>query len=157
MKRLALLGICTLLCFPIFSQEEKVAEQVTNGNTEQSATTAGSDLTISDEDDSSTIYEKVEKKAEFPGGTNELMAFLRSNLKYPKKAIEEDIQGKVIVQFIVQKNGKIKDISVIKSVHPLLDAEAVRVVKKMPKWKPAEINGKAVNSRFTLPFLFRFK
>ncbi len=157
MKRLALLGICTLLCFPVFSQEEKVAEQVTNGNTEQSATTAGSDLTISDEDDSSTIYIKVEKKAEFPGGTNELMAFLRSNLQYPQEALEEMIQGNVYVQFVVQKNGEITDIRIIRAVHPLLDAEAIRVIKMMPKWKPAEVNGKAVNSRFTLPLSFKLK
>ena len=157
MKRLALLGISTLLCFPVFSQEEKVAEQVTNGNTEQSATTAGSNKTVSeDEEEYATIFEIVEKKAEFPGGTAGLISFLKTNLQYPPEAIKEKIQGKVFLEFVIQKNGEVTDISVIRAVHPLLDAEAVRVVKLMPKWKPAEVNGKAVSSRFTLPISFGF-
>ncbi|MBO4531234.1 MAG: energy transducer TonB [Paludibacteraceae bacterium] len=154
MKRLALLGICTLLCFPIFSQEEKVAEQVTNEDSEQSVATADFSQFFTEED-SSYVYERVDKKAEFPGGTMELMKFLKLNLNYPQEALEEMIQGRVYVQFVVKKNGEITDIVIAGPVHPLLDAEAVRVVKLMPKWIPAEFNGKAVNSRFTLPLLFK--
>ncbi len=157
MKQLVLLGISTMLCFPIFSQEEKVVEQVTNENTKQPTTSAGSNQTVNeDEEEYATIFVKVEKKAEFPGGTAELISFLKTNLQYPPEAIKEKIQGKVFLEFVIQKNGEVTDISVIRAVHPLLDAEAVRVVKLMPKWKPAEVNGKAVSSRFRLPISFGF-
>lgn len=97
----------------------------------------------------------TEKRPEFPGGTIALKKYLSENVEYPKKALRKRIQGKVIVKFVIEKNGSISNVSVIKSVHPLLDAEAARVVGKMPNWQPGENGGKVVRSYFTLPVDFR--
>lgn len=101
------------------------------------------------------IYLKVEKKAEFPGGTKELMLYLAENIEYPEKAMDEGIQGRVLVRFVVRKDGSIVDPKVIRSADPLLDREAIRVVENMPDWIPARLHGKAVSSHFTLPITFR--
>lgn len=107
--------------------------------------------------DPNGVYDVPEVSAQFPSGDQGLQWFLANNLKYPKKCQENGIQGKVLVQFVVQKDGSITEIKVLRSVDPRLDAEAVRVVKKMPKWKPGMVDGKPVRSRFTLPFTFRLK
>ena len=98
---------------------------------------------------------KVEKKAHFPGGNKKLMEYLRDNLVYPKEAQEKSIEGRVLVSFVVKKDGSIGDVTVERSVDPILDAEAVRVVKSMPNWTPAQLNGRDVSSIFRLPFLFK--
>ena len=77
------------------------------------------------------------------------------NMKYPKQAMKEGIQGRVAVRFIVEKDGSISDVKPILSVHPLLNKEAVRVVKSMPKWTPGKQNGKPVRVRFNLPIMFK--
>ncbi|MCQ2198432.1 MAG: energy transducer TonB [Paludibacteraceae bacterium] len=105
-------------------------------------------------DEEEEIYRVVEKKAQFPGGNSALVKFLSENVKYPEEAIDFDISGNVIVQFVVKSNGSVGDVRVVRSVHPLLDEEAVRVVKSMPNWTPAEQRGKPVNSWFTLPIKF---
>ena len=92
---------------------------------------------------------------EYPGGIPALSAFLSENIKYPKSALEDSISGRVIISFIVEKNGKISDVQVARSVHPSLDEEAARVVKMMPKWTPGIQNGKPVRVRFTLPVNFK--
>lgn len=102
------------------------------------------------------IYQKVDKKAEYPEGKEALREFLKKNLCYPYVGEEVCIQGKVIVKFVVCADGTITHPEVIRSVDPLMDAEALRVVRLMGKWIPAEINGKAVNSYFTLPISFKF-
>ena len=143
------------------------------------------------------IYNLPEKVAEFPGGTAKLMEFLMRNAKYPKEAIEKGMQGRVIVQFVVEKDGSLTDLKVVKSIAPkpdenakekvqqsddvvvntytqkndeevgnseeavsaskLLDDEALRVVKLMPKWTPAKQSGKVVRSRFAVPVVFRLQ
>lgn len=143
------------------------------------------------------IYNLPEKVAEFPGGTAKLMEFLMRNVKYPKEAIEKGMQGRVIVQFVVEKDGSLTDLKVVKSIAPkpdenakekvqqsdevvvntytqkndeevgnseeavsaskLLDDEALRVVKLMPKWTPAKQSGKVVRSRFAVPVVFRLQ
>mgnify|MGYP003300145785 FL=1 len=85
----------------------------------------------------------------------ESMKFLSKNINYPKACQEKGIQGRVIVQFIVTKEGDIKDPVVVRGVDPQLDAEALRVIKAMPKWKPGKQKGKAVNVRYTQPVWFR--
>lgn len=95
---------------------------------------------------------RVEKMAEFVGGNEEMFKFLRENIKYPEDA--DGAHGRVIVNFVVDKDGSISDIKVVRGVHPSLDAEAVRVVKLMPKWKPAENRGMPVRSVYTLPLSF---
>ncbi|MBE6329936.1 MAG: energy transducer TonB [Bacteroidales bacterium] len=103
------------------------------------------------------IFQVVEKMASFPGGNAKLMEFLRKELVYPQIAIDNNVQGRVFVQFVVNRDGSIQDVKVTRGVDPILDEEAIRVVKKMPKWVPAEQRGKTVRSRFTLPVMFKFK
>lgn len=99
----------------------------------------------------------VEKVASFPGGMQKMMEFLMINVKYPKDAEKQQLQGKVVVKFIVTKNGSIKDVTIQKGVAESLDNEAIRVVKAMPKWIPAENGGKKVDSEYWLPIDFRLK
>lgn len=105
---------------------------------------------VTNEKDSVYLQWHVDKKALFPGGSDSLKSFIRKNLCYPS---EECVEGSVIVRFIVEKDGSISDVKVIRSI-PLVDDEAVRVVRSMPKWIPAEKDGKAVRSRFMLPVKF---
>lgn len=102
------------------------------------------------------IYEikLIESAPEFPGGNEELMKFLSKNLVYPEKSRKKGIQGQVIIKFVVDKNGEIINESIFKSVDQLLDNEALRVVKKMPKWKPGIQDGKHVNVWCQLPIKF---
>ena len=100
-----------------------------------------------------SVYHRynVDKTAQFPGGPDSLKSFIRKNLCYPS---EDCFEGSVIVRFIVEKDGSISDVKVIRSIEPLVDDEAVRVVRSMPKWIPAEKDGKAVRSRSMLPVKF---
>ncbi len=103
------------------------------------------------------IFQVVEDDPQFPGGMTELMKFLQKNIKYPPVCQEQGIQGRVIVQFVVNTDGSIVDANVVKSVNPHLDKEALRVVGTMPKWQPGKQRGKAVRVRFTLPVNFRIQ
>jgi len=105
------------------------------------------------EDD--TPFQVVEDQPEFPGGTAALMEYLRKNIKYPSICRENNIQGKVIVTFIVNKDGSIVEPEVIKAVNPSLDKEALRVISGMPNWKPGMQRGKAVRVRYSVPVNFR--
>ena len=92
---------------------------------------------------------------EFPGGQAELFKYLSENTHYPEIAELNRIEGRVIVTFVVERDGSITDVKVAKSVDPSLDKEAVRVVKSMPKWKSGKQNGEAVRVKFTVPITFR--
>ena len=105
--------------------------------------------------DDGRVFDIVEEQPRYPGGTNALMAYLRDNIKYPAEAAKAGIQGKVIVQFVVGKDGTVRDVKPIRNISPELDAEAVRVVAAMPKWVPGYQRGEAVNVRYTLPVNFR--
>jgi TonB family protein len=100
-------------------------------------------------------YVFVEKAAEFPGGVDALMKYLKKNLKYPEEARNADIAGIVYIEFIVEKDGSITNVKPKKGAHPLLDSAAVEVVRNMPAWKPAEQKGKLVRSQFILPIIFQ--
>ena len=111
-----------------------------------------------EEEEEDVVFVIVEQNAEFPGGQKELMKYLAENIKYPVIAQENGIQGRVICQFTVNKDGSIVDIEVVRSGgDPSLDKEAVRVIKSMPKWKPGKQRGKAVRVRFTLPVTFKLQ
>lgn len=97
----------------------------------------------------------VEENPEFPGGTAALMAYLRKNIKYPAICRENNIQGKVIVTFVVNKDGSIVDVEVAKGVNPALDKEAVRVISQMPNWQPGRQLGRPVRVRYSVPVNFR--
>ena len=100
-------------------------------------------------------YEAVEQMPTFPGGETELMKFIRDNLKYPVIAQENGIQGRVILRFVVSKTGTIDNVTVLRSLDPTCDKEAIRVVKSMPKWIPGKQNGNNVPVYFTLPVVFK--
>lgn len=101
------------------------------------------------------VFDVVEVMPQFPGGQIAMMKYIMENMKYPKQAMKEGIQGRVTVRFIVEKDGSISDVKPILSVHPLLNKEAVRVVESMPKWTPGKQNGKPVRVRFNLPVMFK--
>ena len=105
--------------------------------------------------DDGRVFDVVEEQPRYPGGTNALMTYLRDNIKYPAEAAKAGMQGKVIVQFVVGKDGTVRDVKPIRNISPELDAEAVRVVAAMPKWVPGYQRGEAVNVRYTLPVNFR--
>lgn len=98
---------------------------------------------------------KIEEMPMFPGGDNALFKFLSNNIKYPVVAQENEIQGRVVTQFMVDSIGKIRNLRIAKSVDPYLDKEALRVISSMPVWIPGKINGKPVNVKYTLPMSFR--
>ena len=104
-----------------------------------------------------TIFEVVENMPDFPGGQAALMQYLAKNIKYPTIAQENGTQGRVIVQFVVNKDGSIVDAKVVRSVDPYLDKEALRVINTMPKWKPGMQRGKPVRVKFTVPVMFRLQ
>jgi len=101
------------------------------------------------------VFDVVEVMPQFPGGQIAMLQYLMKNIKYPEQAMKEGIQGRVAVRFIVEKDGSISDVKPVLSVHPLLNKEAVRVVKSMPKWSPGKHNGKPVRVRFNLPIMFK--
>lgn len=103
------------------------------------------------------IFVAVEQQAEFPGGTAAMMKWLSNNVRYPESAQQNDIQGRVIVKFVVEKDGSIGHAEILKGVDRDLDREAIRVVKKMPRWQPGKNNGVAVRSYFNLPVVFRLQ
>lgn len=110
-------------------------------------------------DNDETIYQTVavEQKPQYPGGVQELYKYLRDNIVYPEYAAQNDVQGKVILQFAVMKDGSISNITVIRPVDPDLNKEAIRVVSAMPKWIPGKQNGKPVNVYFMLPVIFKLR
>jgi periplasmic protein TonB len=103
------------------------------------------------------IYDVVDEPADFPGGMAAARAYLGNNIKYPQTAVDMGIEGKAYLKFIVSESGNISNVKVIRGVQdcPECDAEAIRVIKSMPDWKPGKVNGKAVNSTFTLPVQFK--
>ena len=103
------------------------------------------------------IFQVVEQMPEFPGGMMAAMEFLGKNIKYPTSAQQAKIEGRVIVQFVVGKDGSISDVKIARGVSPDLDAEAMRVVSLMPKWNPGKQRGKAVSVKYTMPIMFRLE
>ncbi|MBR5698480.1 MAG: M56 family metallopeptidase [Prevotella sp.] len=114
---------------------------------------AGQDAAAAEEG----VFDVVEKMPEFPGGQEALMNFLQKNVKYPKEAMDKGTQGRVVVQFVVGKDGSVTNPKVVKSVSPELDQEALRVVKMMPKWQPGKQKGEEVPVRFTIPVSFMLR
>ena len=94
---------------------------------------------------------------EFPGGATAMMQYISDNVNYPNEAKEKEISGKVIVQFIINEEGEITTPTIIKSVHPLLDKEAITVIKNMPNWSPGMQRGQKVKVRYTIPVKFKLK
>lgn len=136
----------TISLMPCMAQEPQEAKQISE--------------TIEIVEDSvkeNEIFQVVETMPEFPGGIQECMKWLQMNMKYPAIAASNGVQGRVIVQFVVNTDGSIVDSKVIRSVDPHLDKEAIRVVKAMPKWKPGTQRGKPVRVKYSMPIQFRLQ
>ena len=103
------------------------------------------------------VFDVVEEMPSFPGGSAALMSYLNGNTKYPVVAQENGVQGKVIISFVVERDGSISDVRVARSVDPSLDREAQRVVKSMPRWTPGKQNGQTVRVKYTVPVVFRLQ
>lgn len=103
------------------------------------------------------IFDMVEQMPQFPGGDAELLKYIADHLKYPVIAAENGVQGRVICQFIVGKDGKVRDVKILKTLDPYCDKEAVRVMATMPHWIPGKQNGKAVAVKYTVPITFRLQ
>lgn len=110
-----------------------------------------------EEIDEKQIFVVVEQMPSYPGGNKALMKFLSKNIKYPQIAADNGIQGKVYLKFVIERNGSVGEVIVLRGVDKSLDKEAVRVVKSMPKWKPGKQRGKAVRVWFNLPVVFRLQ
>ncbi len=110
---------------------------------------------VEEASDEGEIFQVVEQMPEFPGGMEALLAYLGKNIKYPASAQENNIQGRSVIEFVVNKDGSIVDPKVIKSLDPACDKEALRVIKAMPKWTPGKQRGKAVRVKYTVPVTFR--
>lgn len=103
------------------------------------------------------VFDVVEQMPEFPGGMEALVKYMAENMKYPEDAKKQLVEGRVLVQFIVETDGSVSNTEVLKRVFPSLDAEALRVISGMPKWIPGKQNGKVVRVKYTIPVSFRFK
>ena len=136
---------------------EEVNQAITTvvGTGAPSAVVSGPVGPVVEADDDDRIFDVVEENAQFPGGDEACMKWLQQHIKYPQICIEQNVQGRVYVGFVVNRDGSIVDVKIIKSPDNNLSKEAERVVKLMPKWKPAKQGNKTVRSRFNLPVNFR--
>ncbi len=108
-------------------------------------------------DKKEVVVQIVEKMAEYPGGNGAMSKFIQKNLKYPKKARKKEIEGRVIIQFVINKEGKVTKAKILRDIGYGCGEEALKVVNKMPKWKPATQRGKPVKVMMTLPFNFKLE
>jgi len=138
-------------------KEEKISDEtvaISNANDTTQIQESQSETLIFP--DKNGVYTHVEEMPQFPGGEAEMMKFLSQNIRYPLKAMEKGIQGTVVCRFVVDSIGEVKNVVVLKKIDPLLDQEAIRIIKLMPKWIPGKHNGKAVSVSYIIPVGFRF-
>ena len=138
-----------------FSDLAEIVQTVVEKNDVQDLNSANNVQTVALQD--TAVFEVVEVPPRFPGGEIELMKFISRNVKYPAEARDKHVQGRVILTFIVEKDGSISNVRVARPVDPSLNAEAIRVVQSMPKWEPAKHRGQAVRVRYTVPIQFRLQ
>ena len=136
MKRLILMSLMAICCLTTVLAQKTV---------------------VSQKDQKEDPFNVVEDMPAFPGGMEAMIQFISSNIKYPAAAKKQKVDGRVLVKFVVEKDGSITEVKVIKPAFPSLDAEAIRVVKAMPKWKPGYQNGQAVRVQFAMPINFSLK
>lgn len=130
------------------AEEEAKAAELAKAEAKASDVTAPADTT------KNVVYDVTETMPQFPGGQGVMMKYLAANIKYPASAVKAKKQGRVIVAFVIQKDGSVTNARIVKSVDPELDAEALRIVKAMPNWTPGTQDGKPVNVRYTIPVVF---
>lgn len=147
----ALLVAGNISCSQDASQTEDAKEEVV-APVSPEAKEVPADSTAKEE-----VFMVAEQMPEFPGGMKEMLKFLQENVKYPENAMKNNVQGRVIVQFVIEKDGTPTEFKVARSVNPDLDAEALRVMKAMPKWKPGMQKGQVVRVKFTVPVSFKLQ
>lgn len=147
----ALLVAGNISCSQDASQTEDAKEEVV-APVSREAKEAPADSTAKED-----VFMVAEQMPEYPGGMKEMLKFLQENVKYPENAMKNNVQGRVIVQFVVEKDGTPTEFKVLRSVDPDLDAEALRVMKAMPKWKPGMQKGQVVRVKFTVPVSFKLQ
>lgn len=147
----ALLVAGNISCSQGASEKQDAKEEVV-APVSPEAKEAPADSTAKEE-----VFMVAEQMPEFPGGMKEMLKFLQENVKYPVNAIKNNVQGRVIVQFVVEKDGTLTEFKVARSVDPDLDAEALRVLQTMPKWKPGMQKGQVVRVKFTVPVSFKLQ
>lgn len=141
----------------LFSMQNSIAKNIIHPTNKNNSILISSDIIQDTIPKNDKKFREVEKPAVFPGGNEQLPIYLGKNIKYPEICREKGIQGIVLVEFLITKEGNIEDVKVIKSVDPLLDQEAIRVIKLMPKWTPAENKGEKVNMIYNLPIRFKLQ
>ena len=134
--------------------EEAKAAELAKSEAEQKAEAKASDATAPADTTKNVVYDVTETMPQFPGGQGVMMKYLAANIKYPASAVKANKQGRVIVTFVIQKDGSVTEARIARSVEPELDAEALRIVKAMPNWTPGTQDGKPVNVKYTIPVVF---
>lgn len=141
----------------IVEDDVEIEDELEIEDTEADQETAVEIVEIDDEEeeDEAQVFYIVENMPEFPGGDSELRKYINQNVKYPEIAKENGIQGRVFIQFVVNKKGRVEQVKVVRGVDPSLDKEAVRVIESLPPWKPGSQRGKAVRVSFTVPINYQ--
>lgn len=132
MKKLVLLSLMAICCLMTANAQKTVVSQTNQ-----------------------KVYDTVDQMPEYPGGMQAMIEFLQTSMKYPEDAAKQKVEGRVMVQFVVETDGSVSDVHVAKQVFPSLDAEAIRVVQAMPKWTPGKNGGQVVRVKYNLPIVFR--
>ena len=140
----------------IVEDDVELEEELEMEDSEADETTEVETVEIEEEESDEVFqFAVIEDKPEFPGGMAKLMQYLGKNTKFPQIAKENCIQGRVFIQFVIDKKGKVVNVEVVRGVDPYLDKEALRVVKAMPSWKPGKQRGKAVKVSYIVPINFK--
>lgn len=137
-------------------QEEKITITEINSNSDtETITTLSEDAPIFEQEDDNTIYNSagIEVQPEFPGGNKILFTFISKNFKYTDEMKENEVKGRVVASFVVEKDGSLSDIKVIRSIGYGTEDEVLRILKSMPKWIPGEQNGKKVRCSYLIPIM----
>ena len=134
MKKVVLMSLMAVFCLTTVSAQKTVVSQKND-----------------------QIFDVVEQMPEYPGGMQALFEFLKENIKYPEDAQKQKVEGRVLAKFVVETDGSISNIEVVKHAFPSLDAEAVRVIQAMPKWSPGKQKGQAVRVKYVVPINFNLK
>jgi len=163
-QRLKVLAVLPLAAVAVIAFASPKVENIAEGIAQQSAKSEGlPEVTVvgyadyTAPQDTTEVFDVVEQMPEFPGGIEGMIQFLQTNMKYPEDAMKEKKEGRVLVGFIVDREGNVTEPQVLQGVWPSLDAEAIRVVNAMPKWTPGMQGGKIVRVKFALPISFRLQ
>ncbi len=156
-KLIAIVPLLLISVYLISCSHKKKAANVNSVKNNKSKNKSVNAKTLNDKNNEEIIYSIVDEMPEFEGGDLGLRKYIAMNIRYPIEAIKKGIRGRVYVRFVVDTKGKVKNVEIIKSVHRLLDEEAIRVIKSLPQWKPGKQKGVAVPVYYTLPINFMSK